>query len=174
MQSTLKYNRGKISTTVIEGKIYLFGGMTNSSTHVKVIECFDYLTDTINLSPTELSVGISGVSLITVNDKVYLFGGKSNEGDDIIQCFDINANVCSVMRGKLIEPLHQTNAMNINTKVFILGSSTDKIQFYDLENDTVIMDDTNLVNALSNASSVVIDNKGYIFDSTSIQILEIL
>ena len=69
-----------ISTSLVNGKIYVIGGHPGSSpyTALSTVEAYNSLTDTWEIKSNML-VGRCGVSTSVVNGKIYAFGGYMDE-----------------------------------------------------------------------------------------------
>ena len=77
--SPMSFSREGESSAVINGKIYVIGGMGLTS-----VEIYDPSTDTWS-SGTALPSIIDRGSAININNKIYLFGGRNASGQNINQ-----------------------------------------------------------------------------------------
>lgn len=148
------------SATIINKKIYIFGGRTDGSMAgiLTISQCYDPLTDTLTQT-ANMSRSYDSAA-VTLDNKAYIFGGYS----DSIYCYDADSNSFS-RKGELI--LSQSSAVVINNKAYIIGgkdsSAVNTILRYDANGDVLTTESATLASARFGTSAVSLNNRGFVF-----------
>ncbi len=73
--------RSDLAATAVGGKIYVFGGCTNSVSFLHNVDVYDPETDTWSTSPTDMPTARAGMYAVTAKgDTVYVIGGWNGVG----------------------------------------------------------------------------------------------
>lgn len=163
--------------TELNGNIYVMGGVTQVNgveTYTKSVYMYDPSTD--KWTPkADLPVYLKSVSAISAYGKIYVIGGETptDPSNSIYEYNPVN-NSWSVKKSTIYEKFCKPTLYN--GKIFIAGgydqnNNTNNVAQYDPLTDTLIKKN-NLQNGVVSSYLEVINNKLYLFDACSIDVLE--
>jgi len=85
LETKLLKGRRAFAGAALDGRYYLFGGMTDRFEEVEESEVFDFATGKVEQIPSPDDTRISA-KLIPLNGKLYLVGGSAQTGDGLKTC----------------------------------------------------------------------------------------
>ncbi|MBX3475505.1 MAG: hypothetical protein KF754_14095 [Planctomycetes bacterium] len=85
LEGRLMKGRRAFAGAALDGKYYIFGGMTDRFEEVEQSEVFDFATGKVEQVPSPEDCRISA-KLIPLNDKLYLIGGSAQTGEGLKTC----------------------------------------------------------------------------------------
>ncbi|XP_066270662.1 kelch-like protein 24 [Branchiostoma lanceolatum] len=136
---SLRKRRYGHGMAVLQGKVYVVGGVSvgNSHSHVKVTEVYNELTDSWD-KVAPLLQAVSSFGIATCCDKIYVFGGdilNSFREQTDVQCYNPALNAWTFAT-PLPESLSSINACTVNSKIYLIGGLTlAHILCYDPQED---------------------------------------
>ena len=173
----------------VSNKIYIFGGMTNSSTYTNMIQIFNIDTKQVTQSNVTLPYAMYGMTCQAVGTKIYLFGGYSpNQGSygylNIIQVYDTENDIINTLN----TTIHATfsfasiGSAVVGNKIYLFGgtrpsgpyntSSVSYIWEFNASTETIQQLTTALPTASSGIICSAVDTKIYLFGGSNSTIYE--
>ena len=159
------------STSVVDGKIYAFGGSNNSSPYLgfSIVEEYDPATDSW-ISKTPMPTARFGSSASTVNGKIYVIGGRDGasgttfstveEYDPVTDTWDTTKQDMPTARLWLSTSVVKGKIYAIGGERLIHGGSLSTVEEYDPVTDTWTTK-TNMPTARYGLSTSVFKGKIY-------------
>lgn len=159
---------GDVATAVYEGKIYVFGGLTNGAISVSNVNIYDPATDTWT-AKTNMAQTIHSSIAVVLNDKIYLVGGVHLDGSGMhLKSLKEYNPVTDTWSSKADLPVATASisATIYSNKIFAIGgdtpSETSIVRAYDpVNNEWISQPSLNV--ARFGATAVSINNKIYVF-----------
>ena len=175
--------RSYLSTSVMDGKIYAIGGMSNSNEQgrLETVEMYDPLTDTW-AKAREITHPRSCAAISVVNGEIYAIGGRGwsgiqNKPDPYlssVEVFNLKTNQWQE-RTKMPAPKTSHTANVIDGKIYVIGGYVQEgkeyknlatIERYDPTTDCWSQE-PDMLTGKSGHTTEVIDGKIYIFGGES-------
>jgi N-acetylneuraminic acid mutarotase len=130
----MPYAGGSIASALIDGKVYVAGGIVGSAT-MNTAAVYDPANDSWSVLPA-MPVGVNHAAATTDGEKFYIFGGRSggntvSNGFDYVQIYDpaTNSWQSSSEAGSTLAPLPQARggmgkAVYVAGEFYIIGGET--------------------------------------------------
>jgi hypothetical protein len=88
IKASMPTKRDNVAAAAWGGKLYVFGGRSNSTTH-NVVEAYDPETDMWETSLSQMPTATMRAGAATVGGKIYVIGGQNSSGTlDIVQVYE--------------------------------------------------------------------------------------
>ena len=164
------YAMAEMSAAAVGTKVYLFGGVVNTSgTRTDAIHIYDTTTKTVTTATATLPQAMSDIRAIAIGTKIYLIGGWTQDGyTNIIQVYDTSAGTISTLSATLTAGISHIAAAAVGTKIYILGGYTDDmimsdaIQVFDTTNNTLTVSAYTLPSAMAYMHAAAVGTKIYL------------
>jgi hypothetical protein len=111
------------AAAVLDGKIYVVGGMTDLSGVMDTVEAYDIATDKwTSLAPLPQRLYLTTAA--AANGKLYVFGGlDSTQNLSTVYEYDSTANTWS-MRQSMLQSRYAAAAVSYNGLIYLIGGTT--------------------------------------------------
>lgn len=134
--------RQRLTSAVVDGKIYIFGGSGGSFDGSQVDE-YDPATDSWRTNLAPLPTPRRRLTSASVNGKIYVIGGQNNQTDDYsneVEEYDPGTNSWST-KTPMPTPRRRLFSAVANGKIYVLGGDGDnvignEVEEYDPTTDT--------------------------------------
>jgi N-acetylneuraminic acid mutarotase len=169
MPSERKYT----ATAILNGKIYVIGGMLESGGAVitNQVEAYDTITNTWS-TVAPLNTQRAYVAASTANGKIYVFGGRTDAScgscqTNTVEMYDASTNTWSYV-ASMPEPRQGHTSSEVNGKIYVIGGTdwtVKKDTVWEYNPTTNSWDPTpksNMPTARCHMQSAVIDGKIYV------------
>lgn len=163
---------GTLTTTVsncgsclIDGYIYLFGGLDENNNKLNTILKFNARDYSNSLLATTIPMSIAELTACSKDNVAYIFGGNSSNK---IYKFNSLDNTISAITAELPDYVYANKSILLNNNMYILGGKTNSellniIYKFNLENETLTSLTFTLPTAVANFAIAITDSYGYLF-----------
>ena len=127
--------RRGLTSSVVNGKIYVFGGEDTAFVVISTVEEYDPATDTWT-TKTNMPTARSKLTSSAVNDKIYVIGGLDNINSfSTVEEYDPATDSWTSKANMPTERDELTSSV-VNGKIYVLDDETDSVEVYDPASDT--------------------------------------
>ena len=150
--------RHGLSTSLVDGKIYAFGGVATSTS--KFNECYDILSNTWT-TKASLPRAKQHPTTATVNTSIYIIGGNSS--GNYVECYDTITDSYTTKKNIITERRDLVSEV-VGDFIYVIGGTTGsdskKNECYDILNDSWTSK-TDMPTARFGLCSGIVDGKIY-------------
>lgn len=157
----------KAANGIMDGVIYLLGGMVDGSVNYRIYK-FNTKTGTFATSKASFQSSIYGMGCASVGRKMYLFGGNQNGEITTIRVFNTENETLSTLSTKLPRASIDISAVALGDKIYLLGGMqnsiySSSIQVFDTRDNSLKEMSVALPVGLRNSGVAAFGEKIYLF-----------
>ena len=117
--------RARLSTSVVDGKIYAIGGSPNRDAEVSTVEVYDPATDTWT-TKADMPRARNWLSTSVVNDKIYAIGGKIYPSESMVSTVEVYDPLTDTWTKKanMSTARGMHSASVVDGKIYVIGGVT--------------------------------------------------
>ena len=154
--------RRELASSVVNGKIYVFGG--NNGSYKNTVEEYDPATNTWT-TKASMPTARSFISSSVVNGKIYVFGGNNGSNLNTVEEYDPATNTWTT-KANMPTARYGISSSVVNGKIYVFGgnngSNLNTVEEYDPATNTWTTK-TNMPTARRMLASSVVNGKIYVF-----------
>jgi N-acetylneuraminic acid mutarotase len=156
--------RGCAASAVVNGKIYIIGGRSNTTNYLTTVEEYNPATNSW-VTKANMPTPRSHLSAAVYNNKIYVFGGFASTGSiNTVEEYNPTTNTWTT-KANMPTARAGLTAASVNNKIYVIGgegtSYLNVNQEYDPINNTWATK-TNMPTTRGYMTSAVVNNKIYV------------
>jgi N-acetylneuraminic acid mutarotase len=114
------------AASVVDKKIYAFGGSTNKPPYpgLSIVQMYDPATDTWDTTKTPMPTPRSGASAVTVNGKIFVIGGRGSQSGpsySVVEVYDPATDTWDTTKSPMLTAKWWHSACVVNGRIYVIG-----------------------------------------------------